>query len=144
MYGQTGDQDKQKKKIIIAALAMGIIIIILIGVLINAITSKNRTKLANNEQGTTAVVREDEKNEPKKISEDKKEDETKAEDTKLDPVSNEPTDNKTVTPSSNVVEDKTTTSTGNTNLPSTGPAGALGLALLAGSATTYAFSKKRK
>ncbi|MBR5389325.1 hypothetical protein IK146_02075 [Candidatus Saccharibacteria bacterium] len=144
MYGQTGDQDKQKKKIIIAALVMGIIIIILIGVLINAITSKNRAKLANNDQGSTAIVREDEKNEPKKINEDKKEDDAKAEDMKLEPVSNESTDNKTVTPSSNVVEDKPTTSAGNNNLPSTGPAGALGLALIAGSATSYVFSKKRK
>ncbi|MBR2695551.1 hypothetical protein IKE86_01395 [Candidatus Saccharibacteria bacterium] len=128
MYGQTEDQDKQKKKIIIVSLVMGIIIIVLIGVLISAITSKNKAKLAEGKEQETAVIREDEKQEPTKVEETKK-----AEDEKLEPVANDPkTDTKTVTPSS---ESK--------DLPSTGPGSVLGLALLAGSATTYAFSKKR-
>jgi len=132
MYGQTEDQEKQKKKIIIISLIMGIIIIVLIGVLINAITTKNKNKqLADNTE--TTLVREDEKqSEPTKVEENTKDTE-KAEDTKLDPVANNPeTDTKTVTPSS---ESK--------DLPSTGAGSVLGLALLAGSATTYVFSKKR-
>ena len=129
MYGQTEDQEKQKKKIIIVSLIMGIIIIVLIGVLISAITSKNKAKLAEGKEQETAVIREDEKSEPTKVEENTKDGDKKAEDEKLEPVAN---DTKTVTPSS---ETK--------NLPQTGAGSVLGLALLAGSATTYAFSKKR-
>ena len=149
MYGQTGDQDKQKKKIIIAALIMGIIIIVLIGVLINAITSKNKNKIAN-EPETTAVIREDEKSNSIKIEESKKEEEENPEDSKLDPVANEKTDEEIVTPTSNTKAETSTantatsTSTNSSDLPSTGPAGAFGLAVLAGSATTYAFSRTKK
>ena len=136
MYGQTDTAEKQKKKIIIISLVMGIIIIVLIGVLINAITSKNKnTQVANTTE--TTLVREDSKSEPEKVeentkSDDSKTEESKAEDTKLEPVANTTT---TVTPSSDVKTE---------NLPQTGASGVLGLALLAGSATTYAFSKKRK
>ena len=136
MYGQTEDQEKQKKKIIIVSLIMGIIIIILIGVLINAITTKNKNKqLADNTD--SSLVREDEKSTPTKVEENTKDTE-KAEDTKLDPVANDQTDKKadtTVTPSSNTKDTN--------NLPSTGAGSILGLALLAGSATTYVFSKRK-
>ena len=148
MYGQTGDQEKQKKKIVIAALIMGIIIIVLIGVLINAITSKNKNKVANADE-TTAVIREDEKStNVTKVEENSKAEEEKPEDAKLDPVSNEKTEESTatVTPSSDVKSETvatTTTTTSGSNLPSTGPAGALGLAILAGSATTYALYRKK-
>ena len=136
MYGQTETQEKQKKKIIIVSLIMGIIILVLIGVLISAISNKNKAKLAE-KAAESSLVREDEKSDVTKV-----EDEPKAEDTKLDPVSNEAKDTEetetetvaTVTPSS--------TSVGN-DLPQTGPGSVLGLALLMGSATTYAFSKKR-
>ena len=131
MYGQTEDQEKQKKKIIIVSLIMGIIIIVLIGVLISAITSKNKAKLA--ESGNqTSLVRENEK----------------AEDTKLDPVAN---DTETGTKSETETETKAETTTitpssdvKSENLPTTGASSVLGLAVLAGSATTYLFSKKQK
>ncbi len=126
MYGQTEDQEKQKKKIIIVSLIMGIIIIVLIGVLISAITSKNKAKLAENNQDSS-VIREDEKSEPEKVAKNTKTEE-KAEDTKLDPVANK---TETVTPSS---ESK--------NLPKTGPESMIGLAVLAGSFTTYIASRK--
>ncbi len=148
MYGQTENQDKQKKKIIIAALIMGVIIIILIGVLINAITSKNKNKVAANPE-STAVIREDEKANQAKIEENKKEEEENPEDAKLDPVANDKKEETIVTPSYDTKsEAATTAATDNaaatdSNLPSTGPAGALGLAVLAGSATTYAFSRKK-
>ena len=130
MYGQTENQEKQKKKIIIVSLIMGIIIIVLIGVLISAITSKNKAKLAENNQ-ESSLVREDEKNEPGKVAENSKDEEKKAEDTKLDPVANT---TETVTPKSETKEN---------NLPQTGAGSVLGLALLAGSATTYVFSKRK-
>ena len=129
MYGQTEDQEKQKKKIIIVSLIMGIIIIVLIGVLISAITSKNKAKLAENNQ-ESSLVREDDNKEPEKVAENSKEEDKKAEDTKLDPVANT---TETVTPKSETKD----------NLPKTGAGSVLGLALLAGSATTYVFSKKR-
>ena len=93
MYGQTEDQEKQKKKIIIVSLIMGIIIIVLIGILINAITSKNKTSQVASTD--TSVVRDDEKSAPtaQKIEENTKSEETdqKAEDTKLEPVANSST-----------------------------------------------------
>lgn len=131
MYGQTEDQEKQKKKIIIVSLVMGIIIILLIGVLISAITNKNKNKqLADNGQDTT-LVREDTSATPTKVEDDPKNidhADIPAEDTKLDPVAND-----TVAPQSDVKSD----------LPQTGAGSILGLALLAGSATTYAFSKRK-
>lgn len=129
MYGQTEDQEKQKKKIIIASLVMGTIIIILIGVLISAIASKNKARLAEQQATETAVIREDTKQEPSKTNTSKT-----AEDEKLDPVAN-PKEEKTavVTPSSDVKD----------NLPQTGAGSILGLALFAGSATTYVFSKRK-
>ena len=162
MYGQTDNQEKQKKRIVIASLVMGIIIIILIGVLINAITSKNRAKLAS-EQATVAVVREDEEQEPTKViestntegikSDEIKEEEGKPEDSKLDPVSNDPKENatsssegnsKTTTETTSNTNTNTTTTTDSSNLPTTGPTGAIGLAFLAGTATSYALSRKKK
>ena len=129
MYGQTEDQEKQKKKIIIVSLIMGIIIIALVGVLISTVTNKNKSKQTATE---TALVREDENkpSEPSKVEENSK-DAEKAEDTKLEPVSNEKTE--TVTPKSESKD----------NLPQTGAGSVLGLALLAGSATTYVFSKRK-
>ena len=137
MYGQTENQEKQKKKIILVSCIMGIIIIVLIGVLINNISAKNK---ARKESEETALVREDEQKEaePTKVeetpkeetkTEDAKAEEPKAEETKLEPVSNE------VKPSSEVKSD---------NLPKTGASSILGLALLAGSATTFVFSRKNR
>ena len=104
---------------------MGIIIIVLVGVLISTVTNKNKSKQTATE---TALVREDENkpSEPTKVEENSK-DAEKAEDTKLEPVAN-------VTPSSE---------TKNEDLPKTGAGSVLGLALLAGSATTYVFSKRK-
>ena len=82
MYGQTEDQEKQKKKIIIVSLIMGIIIIILIGVLISAITNKNKNKQIADAE--TALVQEDKNAEPTKIEENSK-DAEKAEDSKRQP-----------------------------------------------------------
>ena len=125
MYGQPDNQEQQKKKIIIVSLAMGIIIIILIGVLISAITSKNKARLAEQQkQQETAIVREDEQQAPAKTET------TQAEDEKLDPVANN--ESQTVKPSSDAKD-----------LPQTGAGSILGLALLAGSATTYTFSKRK-
>ena len=142
MYGQTEDQEKQKKKIVIVSLIMGIIIVVLIGVLISAITSKNKA----NQVAETSVVRDDEKSAPTATkveantkSEDANKSENNAEDAKLEPVTNEDKKSEktetTVTPKSDVKTE---------NLPKTGPESVLALALLAGSATTYVFSRKRK
>ncbi len=123
MYGQADTQDKQKKKIIIVSLIMGIIIIVLIGVLINAITSKNKNNDKIAEE--TTLVREDtDKTQPTIVEENTKTEEPKAEEKKEEEV----------TPSSDVKSD---------TVPSTGPESILGLALVAGSATTYAFSKRK-
>ncbi|MBR2586808.1 hypothetical protein IKE71_00320 [Candidatus Saccharibacteria bacterium] len=134
MYGQAEDQEKQKKKIIIVSLIMGIIIIVLIGVLISAIVSKNKQKTETAQE--TTLIHEDEAPAPARISDnsDKSEDKTeeKAEETKLEPVSNSET--VAVAPKTETVE---------TDLPQTGAGSVLGLALLAGSATTFVFSKRK-
>ncbi|MBQ7802725.1 hypothetical protein IJ380_02600 [Candidatus Saccharibacteria bacterium] len=138
MYGYTDQQPEtsQKKKIIIVSLIMGIIIIVLIGVLINAIVKKNHLATETGSRVDDSAYIRDENGELVPVedsSKDSHEVETaNAEDGKAEPVAND----ETVTPSS---EEKTVASA--TEIPATGAEGILGLALLLGSVTAFILSK---
>ncbi len=134
-YGVNPADEKQKKRIIIVSLVMGIIILVLIGVLVNAIVKKNHIK-SGDTQGQIAVVDESQNSEPEaRTTED-------AESENLAPVEN------TADAAGSTADDKTTeniasaSTTKTTNLPQSGPSDYFGLALLLGSLTAYALSKK--
>ena len=139
-YGANPAEEKQKKKIVIVSLIMGIIILVLIGVLINAIVKKNHLKSANTDT-TVAVIDESAEAPAARTSEES------AEAANLAPVEN--TDG-SATSSSETSSAESTTSTGSeeattsasSKLPQTGPADLLPLALLLGSVVTFASSRK--
>ena len=135
MYGYTDQQpDNQKKKIIIVSLVMGIIIVVLIGVLINAIVKKNHlvSETAQNETVDDSAYVVNENGDLVAVTESSKEEEKPAEDGKADPVEGEAT--AAVTPSSDVKSE----------IPATGAEGVLGFALLMGTITTFALSKSKR
>ncbi|MBQ3261151.1 hypothetical protein IJH29_00605 [Candidatus Saccharibacteria bacterium] len=122
MYAQP-EPTAQKKKIIIVSTVMGLIILALIGVLINAIVKKNQAKPVEE----TTLVREDEKPSTT-VAENDKSESPSAEDGNLAPVAGGAV--AAVEPSSDVKE-----------MPKTGPESTLGLALLLGAVVVFLTSR---
>lgn len=137
-YGVNPAEEKQKKRIIIVSLIMGIIILVLIGVLINAISKKNQAKTQNTE---TSVVDESKNSAPETRSSEEAQSENPApvENTESSTASNEKTESeKSETEAKSVA----TTKSSSNNLPQSGPSDYLPLALLLGVTTAYLCSKK--
>jgi len=135
MYGQTyttSEPTTQKKKIIIVSLIMGIIIIVLIGVLINAIMTKRKNALNEASQTSSEVVKATNLS-GETVTDDSNTKTDSAESEHLEPVSGDSAV-ATVTPSSDVKSD----------LPATGPEGVLGFALLMGSASMLFLARNYK
>ena len=137
-YGANPAEEKQKKRIIIVSLIMGIIILVLIGVLINAISKKNHAKTTGQE---VAVVDESQNSAPEVRSSEDAQSENVApvENTESSTASSDDTTSNTATEAPSSSTSQTATSS---NLPQSGPSDYLPLALLLGVTTAYLCSRK--
>ena len=136
-YGVNPADEKQKKRIVIVSLIMGIIILVLIGVLVNAIAKKNHAKT---NEAEIAVVDESQNSAPEsRTSEDaEKENPAPVENDENSTASNIDTKAGGTAAGSTVA---TATSSDN-KLPQSGPSDYIPLALLLGATTAYLYSKK--
>jgi len=137
-YGANPAEEKQKKRIIIVSLIMGIIILVLIGVLINAISKKNHAKTTSQE---VAVVDESQNSAPEVRSSEDAQSENVApvENTESSTASSDDAKSNAATEASSSSASQTATSS---NLPQSGPSDYLPLALLFGVTTAYLCSRK--
>lgn len=162
MYGYVDQTDTQKKKIVIASLIMGIIIVVLIGVLISAIVKKNRvafggetSKVDDTAYVPSAGANNAESGNLNPVSNSSTSGTSSSDDSKNSETSNnsEKSENVVVTPSSDVKENtsnstsaqtpnSTSSNKSSSEIPKTGATeSVLGLALLLGAVSMYLLSK---
>lgn len=138
MYGQVNESNTQRKKLVIVSAVMGIIILILAGVLVNAIINKNKKPVS--EIASEGVISTDEapsdNPEVSRAESAGDSDAKSAESENLNPVSNE-TDGKQSADRTS----ETSASSEAKKLPSTGPREVISLALLLGSCAMFISSK---
>jgi len=138
MYGQINESNTQRKKLIIVSVVMGIIILVLAVILVNAIINKNK-KPASEIASEGVIASDEEPSENAEVSRAESAGDSgakSAESENLNPVSNE-TDGKQ---SANQTSE-TSTSSEAKKLPSTGPHEVISLALLLGSCAMFISSK---
>ena len=142
MYGQIDESTTQRKKLIIVSAVMGIIILILAGVLVNAIINKNK-KPASEIASEGVIANDEEPGENSEVSRaesagnsSENSESNSAESENLNPVSNENDGNRSAGSSS-----ESSSASEAKKLPQTGPREALSLALLLGSCVMFVSSK---
>ena len=137
MYGQVNESDTQRKKLIIISVVMGLIILFLAVVFINAIVRKNNNLVSKETASENVELEDNEENAEVSRAENSESSESSesAEAGNLAPVSN----------SSAVANaESSSSSSSNSALPSTGPREVVSLALLLGSVAMYLFSRAYK
>ena len=139
MYGQVNESGTQRKKLIIVSAVMGIIILVLAVILVNAIINKNKKPAS--EIASEGVIASDE--EPSENAEVSRAESTNASDSSessnnnsaaSENASESAAKEKNLNPVSNETD-------GSKSLPSTGPREVLSLALLLGSCAAFLASK---
>ena len=138
MYGQVNESNTQRKKLIIVSVVMGIIILVLAVILVNAIINKNK-KPASEIASEGVIASDEEPGENAEVSRAESAGDSgakSAESENLNPVSNE-TDGKQSADQTS----ETSASSEAKKLPSTGPREVISLALLLGSCAMFVSSK---
>lgn len=144
MYGQVNESNTQRRKLIIASVIMGLIILVLAIILIGAIINRNKRLAANEaELASVSTPAEGETSDNPDVSRaesaessDGSNSSESAESANLAPVSNE-NDGSQSAGSSSENSSNRANGNGSGSLPATGPKEVLSLALLLGSVAAY-------